>query len=190
MEQALSTSPHPSDHALIERVIRRDEPALTELYRRFGAMVLRVALRITQDRAVAEEVVQDVFHAIWRTAAGFQPEGRVSAWIMGIARHRAIDATRARQFRSRQHEQAIEPALGLVSHEHTEEHVERRIAREQVRAALLRLPAAQREVLGLAFYAGMSHTEIAAHLGAPVGTIKTRVRLGLQRLRRQLPPAS
>lgn len=189
MEQALSAAPHPSDHALIERVLGRDEPALAELYRRFGALVFGVALRITRDRAVAEEVVQDVFHAIWRTAAGFQPEGRVSAWILGIARHRAIDATRARQFRSRQREQAIDPALDMAAHERTEDHVERRIAREQVRAALLRLPAAQREVLGLAFYAGMSHTEIAAHLGAPVGTVKTRVRLGLQRLRRQLPPA-
>lgn len=178
-----------SDHARLARVLRRDEPALAELYRRFGALVLRVALRITQDRAVAEEVVQDVFYAVWRTAAGFQPAGRVSAWIVGIARHRAIDATRSRGFRSRKREQGIEPALGLAASERTEEQVERRIAGAQVRAALLRLPPAQREVLGLAFYAGMSHTEIAAHLGAPVGTVKTRVRLGLQWLRRQLPPS-
>jgi RNA polymerase sigma-70 factor (ECF subfamily) len=176
----------PSDHALIDGVVRHDELALASLYDRFSGLVYAVALRITGDRPVSEEVVQDVFHAVWRTAAGFQPGGSVAAWIVGIARHRAIDATRSRTYRARRREQEIAPAIGLAASELTDEQVERQLSAEQVRAALRELPASQREALDLAYYAGLTQAEIAARTQTPIGTVKARLRLGLLHLRRQL----
>jgi RNA polymerase sigma-70 factor (ECF subfamily) len=175
-----------SDQALMARVVCREELALAELYDRFGCLVLAIALRITQDRVVAEEVVQDVFYAIWRTADSFQPARSVSAWITGIARHRAIDATRARGFRAREREQEMAPALELAAGDLPDEQVERRLAGEWVRAALRQLHPVQREALALAFYQGMSHSQIAAQTGIPLGTVKTRLRVGLLRLREEL----
>lgn len=180
--------PQLSDGELIRRVVERDEAALAGLYDRFNALVFTIALRITGDRAVAEEVLQDVFHAVWRTAGGFQPSGSVAAWVVGIARHRAIDATRAGSFRARSREQDLAPALELAGTEATEDEVERRLAGEQMRAALRLLPAAQREALELAYFRGLSQAEIAASTGAPLGTVKTRLRLGLLQLRRLLGP--
>ena len=178
-----------SDHELIALVVRCDEAALAALYDRFGGLVYSIALRITGDRAVAEEVVQDAFHAVWRTAGGFQPTGSVTAWMIGIARHRAIDATRGRTFRARVREHNLDNALTTISGEATEEQVEQRLVGEQVRAALGQLHPTQREALELAYYGGLSQSEIAARLGAPLGTIKTRLRLGLLHLRQQLAPA-
>ena len=175
-----------SDQALMALVVRHDETALAELYDRFGLLALGIALRITQDRVVAEEVVQDVFYTIWRTAESFQPARSLTAWIIGIARHRAIDATRGRVFRARAHEWELAPALELAADERPDEQVERRLAGEWVRTALRQLHPAQREALDLAFYQGLSHSEIAAQTGAPLGTVKTRLRLGLLKLRLQL----
>lgn len=175
-----------SDQLLIARVVRGDEAALATLYDRYSGLVFSVALRVTQDRAVAEEVVQDVFFSVWRSAAGFQPPGSVAAWIIGIARHRAIDATRARSFRARgrEHDLALiaEPA---VAHQ-GDEGLERWLIRDQVRSALWQLHPAQREAIELAYYGGLSQSEIAARTGAPVGTIKGRLRRGLMQMRQQL----
>lgn len=176
----------PAEHALMARVMRGDETALAELYDRFGSLVYAIALRITQDRLVAEEVVQDVFHAVWRSAGGFQHGASAASWIIGIARHRAIDATRARGFRARAREYEIDTSRVDRAADLHDRHVELLVLREEVRAALRQLDPLQREALGLAYYAGMSHVEIAAHTGTPVGTVKSRLRLGLLRLRREL----
>lgn len=182
----VSTAGEQSDQVLIASVVRRDEAALAALYDRYQALVFTIALRITGDRPVAEEVLQDVFLAVWRTAGGFQPAGSVAAWLVGIARHRAIDATRAATFRARGREQALAPALDLPSDELPEEQVDRRLLAQRVRAALAVLPAAQRQVLELAYYGGFSQIEIAARTGTPLGTVKTRMRLALFHLRRTL----
>ena len=179
----------PSDHALLARVERLDEAALAALYDRYRILACTIALRITGDHAVAEEVLQDVFLSVWRTAGGFQPAGSVAAWLTGIARHRAIDATRGATFRARGSEHGLEPALELPADDHPEEQAARRLAGEQVRAALGQLSPAQREAIELAYYGGMSQSEIAARLRAPIGTVKTRLRLGLTHLRRALGEA-
>jgi RNA polymerase sigma-70 factor, ECF subfamily len=172
-----------SDQVLMAHVVSGDEQALAALYDRYRTLTFAIALRITGDYAIAEEVLQDVFLAVWRTAGGFRPSGCVEAWLRGIARHRAIDATRAAVFRARNHEQSLEPALELSAGDDSEEQVARRLDGEHVRAALEQLPFSQREALKLAYYGGMSQAEIAAWLNTPIGTVKTRQRLGLTRLR-------
>lgn len=175
------------DHELIARIVEHDEAALAELYDRFGALVFTIACRITGDRSVAEEVVQDVFFAIWRTAGGFRQGGSVAAWVVGCARHRAIDATRAGTFRARMREQSLEPVFEQsVGDARPDQEVERHSLRAQMRAALDGLAPTQRRAVELAYYGGLSHVEVAGLMGAPVGTTKTRLRLGLLHLRSEL----
>lgn len=180
---------HSGDQELIAAVVRGDERALTALYDQLSPLVLAIALRITGDRVVAEEVLQDVFLAVWRTAGGFRPGGSVAAWMIGIARHRAIDATRSRRFRAALREQSLEPGIDLAAPGVTDEQVERRLTALRVRAALDQLAPAQREALELAYYGGLSQAEIARQMAAPIGTTKTRLRLGLLHLRRELDAA-
>ncbi|GAB4428423.1 MAG: sigma-70 family RNA polymerase sigma factor [Chloroflexi bacterium OHK40] len=176
------------DQALMARILDRDEVALAELYDRYHGLVFTIALRITGDRAVAEEVVQDVFFAVWRTVAGFQQGGRPAAWIIGIARHRAIDATRTRTFRARMREQELEWVETGTAGQLPDERLERAVLSAQVRSALASLAPPQREALELAYYGGLSQAEIAGRMGTPIGTAKTRLRLGLLHLRRELEP--
>lgn len=176
------------DQALMARILDRDEVALAELYDRYHGLVFTIALRITGDRAVAEEVVQDVFFAVWRTVAGFQQGGRPAAWIIGIARHRAIDATRTRTFRARMREQELEWVETGTAGQLPDERLERAVLSAQVRSALASLAPTQREALELAYYGGLSQAEIAGRMGTPIGTAKTRLRLGLLHLRRELEP--
>lgn len=175
-----------SDQSMLARILEGDETALAELYDRYSALVFTIANRITGDRAVAEEVVQDVFFAIWRSAAGFQRGGSLAAWIIGIVRHRAIDATRARTFRARGREQSLDPLFEGSAGGMLDEQIDREVLGAQVRAAIGGLAPTQRQAIELAYYAGLSHTEIARRTGAPVGTTKTRLRLGLLHLRREL----
>lgn len=185
----MDTLAQATDGELMARVVRGDEVALGAIYARYRRLIFAVALRITADGAVAEEVLQDVIHAVWRTADGFIPTGSLSAWLIGVARHRAIDTTRARGFRAREREQGLEALAHCVVEDLTEERVERRLAGERVRAALGALPRPQREALELAYYGGLTQAEIATRLDAPLGTVKTRLRLGLSQLRRQLGAA-
>lgn len=172
----------PSDRVLVARVLRREEGALDQIYTRYGRLVYAIALRITGDIPAAEEVVQDVFQAVWQSIASFQPDGNFVAWLIGIARHRAIDATRSRRFRSRSREEVLDDerigsaGFGDGQHDHL-------LLRAAVRQALLELPPAQRQAIELAFYGGLTHAEIAAQLGQPIGTIKSRLRIGMVRLR-------
>jgi RNA polymerase sigma-70 factor (ECF subfamily) len=175
-----------SDHELIARVICQDEDALAALYDRYYRLIFAIGLRVTGDQAVAEEVVQDVFHAVWRTAGGFKPTGNPAAWLVGIARHRAIDATRARGVRARRGDHSLNIALEIDNGLLTEVYVEQRLLGEHVREALRQLSPPQREALELAYYAGLTQAEIAVRVGAPLSTVKTRLRLGLLKLRRCL----
>lgn len=188
MEQANATATQLAalrDDELMTLVLQRHEPALGSIYDRYGRLVYAVALRITGDRQTAEEVVQDVFQNIWQSAAGFQAGvGSFSSWLLGITRHRAIDATRSRRERARSREQelTVDVASGFGD-EGPEDEVARRLLRSQVRAALSELPVNQRQAIELAYYAGLTRVEIAETLGEPIGTVKTRLRLGLLKLR-------
>ena len=170
-----------SDEELIKRVLQHEEPALAAIYNRYGRLIYTIAVRITGDRGAAEEVTQDVFQAIWQGAGSFQLGGNFSAWLAGIARHRAIDMTRSRRHRARAREEALaEYTLGGAA---SESPADALVLRTVVRAALAELPPAQRQAIELAFYGGLTHVEIARRLGEPVGTVKSRMRLGLTRLR-------
>ncbi len=177
------------DDALLALIARHHDEALGVLYDRYARLVYTVALRITGDRQTAEEVVQDVFQNVWQAAPTFQPGlGSVPSWLIGITRHRAIDATRSKRERARTREQALDQDTDLGSDHNPEDEVVLRLQRETVRAALGELPAAQRQAIELAYYGGLTRNEIAAELGEPVGTIKTRLRLGLLKLRDLLRP--
>lgn len=172
-----------SDEFLIDLIVQREEAALGELYDRYAALVYAIALRITGDRQTAEEVMQDVFQNIWQTAGGFRRQaGLVVHWLIGISRHRAIDALRSKRERARRRE-VTGVDVGTLLPAGVESVLEQRILRETVRAALADLPPAQRQAIEMAYYGGLTQSEIAEQLGEPLGTIKTRLRLGLLKLR-------
>lgn len=178
-------SSHEGDAALMQRLACHEEQALGTLYDRYSRLIYAIALRISGDHNVAEEVTQDVFHAIWQSAASFHRDGNLSSWIMGIARHRAIDATRSRRYRASQREMTLfddQSNAELTADEPTD----RLLLRQVITSALTTLPCAQRQTLTLAFYGGFTHHEIASQLGEPVGTIKSRMRLGMTKLRAAL----
>jgi RNA polymerase sigma-70 factor (ECF subfamily) len=172
------------DEALLTLVLQRQEAALGALYDRYGRLIYTIALRITGDRETAEEVVQDVFQNVWQAAGGFQPgAGSCSAWLIGITRHRAIDAMRSKRERGRAREQTFDSDWPTGDEVDPGSEVARRLLRDTVRAALDELPPNQRQAIELAYYGGLTRAEIAARLNEPIGTIKTRLRLGLLKLR-------
>jgi RNA polymerase sigma-70 factor (ECF subfamily) len=173
-----------SDEELMALVRLRQEAALGTLYDRYGRLVYAVGLRITGDRETAEEVVQDVFQNVWQAAASYQPGvGAFSSWLLGITRHRSIDVTRSKRERARAREQTFGEIRPSGTEANVDLEVDQRMLRESVRAALEVLPANQRQAIELAYYGGLTRTEIAERLNEPLGTVKTRLRLGLLKLR-------
>jgi len=174
---------HLSDEALVLLAARSEESALAELYDRYGRTAYGLALRILRDRALAEDAVQEAFLTVWRTASKFVPErGKASTWILTLAHRRAVDAVRREERRRADSlERAPEPSV-----EGVDEDAWLRLQRERVQEALKRLPDAQREALELAYYGGLSQSELAERLGQPLGTIKSRMFGGLSRLRELL----
>jgi RNA polymerase sigma-70 factor (ECF subfamily) len=174
------------DMQLMHRLAAGDRDAISELYDTHAARVYTLAHRILRNGTDAEDVVQEVFSQAWRTAPSYRAErGSVTAWLLVMARSRAIDRIRSR----RTSEQALEESdyQGLASSEPpvTDELIANQRANE-VRSALTQLPDDQRRALELAYFDGLSHTEIAAKLRTPLGTIKTRIRAALATLRRSL----
>ena len=176
----------PPDEELIARVRWREEPALATIYDRYSRLIYTIALRIVGDRESAEEVTQDVFQAVWQSAGSFQPTGNFSAWLIGIARHRAIDATRSRRHRARAREELLDDERVAGYGGASDGYTDVLMLRAVVRAALAELPASQRQAIELGYYGGLTHAEIAAQLGEPVGTVKSRMRMGLMKLRELL----
>lgn len=176
----------PPDEELIARVRWHEEPALAAIYDRYSRLIYTIALRIVGDRESAEEVTQDVFQAVWQSAGSFQPTGNFSAWLIGIARHRAIDATRSRRHRARAREELLDDQRLSSQAGAGDGGADLLMLRAVVRAALAELPASQRQAIELGYYGGLTHTEIAAQLGEPVGTVKSRMRMGLTKLRELL----
>jgi RNA polymerase sigma-70 factor, ECF subfamily len=194
MPSPSGASAPPADHDLIVRAGAGDERAITALYDRYGDVLYAVGYRITGQRADAEEVVVEAFAQAWRDAARFEgSRGSVAGWLTIIARSRALDLVRARTRRERITASAASApadtplAMGgsspdpSTSYDHTER-------RRQVEMALDSLSPPQRQAIELAYFEGLSQSEIAERLQEPLGTIKTRVRLGMQKLRDCLRP--
>jgi RNA polymerase sigma-70 factor (ECF subfamily) len=173
------------------RAAAADERAMTELYDRYGTLVYTVAYRIVGQRADAEEVVVDAFTQAWREAARFEAErGSVAAWLTMIARSRALDLVRGRGRRERLAADAAAGTGGGSGEPDAPagDRAEDDERRWVVRLALEGLSAPQRQAIELAFFEGLSQSEIAERLNEPLGTVKTRVRLGMQKLRESLRP--
>ncbi len=177
---------------LVRRVAAGDEEALGLLYDRLGRPVYALCLRIVRDPGAAEELTQETFVRLWRSAASFDVErGRVSTWLLRIAHNLALNEIRRRRSRPvvatevewetaasalADPDNADDPALASDLRERA----------EVVRAALAELPMPQRQAIELAFFGGLSQVEVAAALGDPLGTVKSRIRIGMQHLREQL----
>jgi RNA polymerase sigma-70 factor (ECF subfamily) len=188
----LSVVPRPGDvrprqAELMRRIAAGDPAALSELYDLSSRFVYGICLKVLRNHADAEEVTLDVYTQAWRQAARFDADrGEPLAWLLMLARSRAIDRFRARggvQRHEEDFDQARNLASPLIDPESGSALAERA---STVRAALACLPAEQREVIELAYFQGLTHTEIAEKLGQPLGTAKSRIRLALQRLRQAL----
>ena len=169
---------------LIPPIAERDQTAFAKFYDLTSRAVFSVVLRILGDHAMAEEVTHDVYLQVWNQAASYSAErGTPFAWLMTIARSRAIDRLRSTRYRKRENE-SLDTVIGYAAQ--TEDPEEASIFAERrrlVRRALQSLSADQRQVIEIAYFSGLSQSEIAERLGIPLGTVKTRMRIGLMRLR-------
>lgn len=180
-----------SDEVLAAQVARGESRALETLYDRYASLVLGISLKIVGDRALAEDVLQETFWRVWRSAASYQSQrGTFTAWLLRIARNLAIDSYRRRNVRPRpvtdvdksdsKMDRVPDPSLDIAEQSIV------LLEQKQVRSALATLPHAQREVIELAYFHGMTRQEIAEATGEALGTIHTRARLALQKLRQAL----
>jgi RNA polymerase sigma-70 factor (ECF subfamily) len=175
---------HASDCALMDHIAAGDEIAFGELYRRHGRHALLQARKLCASSELAEDVAQETFLSLWRSASRYRPAlGSVPVWLSSMVRNRAIDAWRRASVRP----------IEVASDEHGPDQLHTAIGsdtpppeRAAVLALLAELPGGQREAVFLAYFAGMTHAEISEWSGSPLGTIKSRIRLGLQKLREGL----
>ena len=189
-DAALAQSDAPADDELMLDLANGEVEALERLYDRYSSLVFSVGVRVLNDRQLAEDVTQDVFLRLWRRPWSYDPtRGRFRSWLLSVTRNRAIDERRRVVRRLRVEEQGDdrvrEPPAPDRFHDPQLEAVlaeERRAVRE----AMTRLPPAQREVIELAYFGGLTQVEIAARTAEPLGTVKTRIRLGIQKLRQAL----
>jgi RNA polymerase sigma-70 factor (ECF subfamily) len=176
-----------ADEDLMQLVRRGDANAFEVVYERHATVAHSLAYRMTQSRNTAEEVVQEAFLSLWRSGARYdRGRGSVRTWILGIVHNRAIDALR-RAFvhdRRRASDEGIEERFAAA--ERTDVEVARRDEAREVRDALAELPTEQSRVIELAYFGGYSHSEIASMLDTPIGTVKGRMRLGLEKMRGRL----
>jgi len=172
------------DHELVEALAARDLSALSTLYDRYGRVAYTLAYRILGEPEGAEDVVQDAFLAAWRGAGTFRRErGNSRSWLLSIVHHRAVDVLRRKTaFRPAPLEAAGDRAADVDTAEEATKNVERRSVRE----ALLGLPDAQRRTIELAYFGGYTQSELSELMGVPLGTVKGRMRIGLQKMRRAL----
>ena len=178
----------PIDHVgeLLQRIAGGDQTAFARLYDMLSPRAFGLILRVLVDRSQSEEVLQEVFLEVWQSASRFAPNrGQGRSWVLTIAHRRAVDRVRSSQASTDRDVRAGFRDLD-VAHDGVAEQAELRIEGEKVTAALTALPDVQREALTLAYFGGYSQSEIAALVGAPLGTIKTRMRDGLSRLRAEL----
>ncbi len=183
----------PLDDELIDGLRRRDEAALAALYDRYSRPAFSLALKLLGSQEQAEDVLQEVFLKLWNRPELYTPErGRFLPWLLGVVHHRAIDVLRSQAAESRRRVGGDSQELILelsADHHHLTDPAEQVVVGLEVQAverALRRLPREQQEALVLSLLGGLTHTEIAERLGEPLGTVKTRLRLGLRKLRTAL----
>ena len=174
-----------SDAALIEKMVQRDETALEALYDRYAVMLTSVLIRILRDSQAAEEILQDIFYQLWRTASQFDASrGSLPGWLLVIARNRAISHLRHRNPAAG--DELVENTLAMPFN------LENVISQQQllgrIKSVLEDLPAEQRAAVELAYFEGLTHSEIAQRTGDPLGTVKTRLRSALETIKRAVHP--
>jgi RNA polymerase sigma factor (sigma-70 family) len=175
-----------SDEALVDGIARSDEAALAELYDRYGRAAYGLALRVLRDPGLAEDAVQEAFLHVWRSAERFRPDrGKAGTWVLTFVHRRAVDLVRREERRRGEPAESAPATTGPGA----DEDADQRSKREIVQGALRRLPPEQREAIELAYYGGYTQSELAERLGEPLGTIKSRMFTGLQRLRTLLDEA-
>lgn len=187
--QPPASAPAEADYraaVLVDRVARGDSDALVTLYDEYGRLAFSLAYRILQDATAAEEVVQDAFERVWHNAARFDTNrGKVRTWLMSIVHHRSIDLVRSRQ---RRKETPLDDAP--LDRQHSEPDVSvavlQTLTGEEVRSAVRQLPEQQRQAIELAYFGGLTQHEIAEQTITPLGTVKSRMRLGLRHLHTML----
>lgn len=184
-EKAISSGMHGntagSDKSLVDRVRVREQYAMNEIFDRYGGLVYSVALRILKDSGHAEDVTQEIFFQLWRKPDSFSPSrGSLASWLLVIARNRAID-----HLRQRKPGETVDEVM-LASTTNIENEAERSIIMQRVQGFIRDLPGEQRDSLQMAFFEGLTHSEIAKKTGQPLGTVKTRIRAALTNLRKRL----
>jgi RNA polymerase sigma-70 factor, ECF subfamily len=171
-----------TDWSLLARIGQKDEEALSALYDRYSGLVFSEAKRILRDTGAAEEILQDLFYQVWRTAERFDPtKGSLAGWLLVAARNRAISKLRRK---SEKTEELDENGVSLSID--VESHAAQNLLLDKVKAVMGSLPENQREALECAYFEGMSHTEIAEKTEQPLGTVKTRIRSALESLKKVL----
>jgi RNA polymerase sigma-70 factor (ECF subfamily) len=176
-----------ADEELMQMVRRGDADAFAVVYQRHSSSAFSLAYRMMGSRALAEDVTQEAFLSAWRSAGRYDSaRGSVRTWLLGIVRNRAIDAMRRGKIRDFPRADDETAAERLESGDRTDVEVARRDEAATIRAAIDTLPREQSQVIELAYFGGFTHTEIAAMIHAPVGTVKGRMRLGLKKLRDEL----
>lgn len=175
------------DAALLERLLQRDVSAFEQLYDRHSRLVYSLVLRILQQASTAEEVVQDVFLHLWRRANQFDPaRGPFVPWLLTLARNRALDQLRLKSERQRRREDQTEELPPVAEAPEFETTLDEKRRAERVRSLMASLNPQQKKAIELAYFEGLSHSEIAASLKEPLGTVKSWIRNGLLRLKEGL----
>ncbi|HET9400522.1 MAG TPA: sigma-70 family RNA polymerase sigma factor [Candidatus Acidoferrales bacterium] len=182
-----SAEPQPTDASLMERLVQRDADALETLYDRHSRAVFSLVYRITQQRPTAEEVTQDIFLQLWRNARLYDAQrGPLEPWLLTLARNRALDTLRLKREKQRSREDDFGARELVCSAPDPETIADRETRAQKVRGVMAELPAQQRRAIELAYFDGMSHSEIAEKLMEPLGTVKSWIRNGLLKLRQEL----
>lgn len=172
---------------LVARLQRRDPDAMGELYDRYGRIVYSLILRIVSNQAVAEELVQEAFLRVWNRADAFQQErGALGPWVLTVARNQALDYVRSLEGRSSKKAVSMDDTEPPVAMNASEEHILDGIQLKKVRAVMAKLNENHRQVIELAYFEGLSQTEMAERISQPLGTIKTWTRMALKALREEL----
>ncbi len=174
------------DRQLIHLIASLDKDALEALYVRYSTSVYSLSMYMLRNEALAEEVTQEIFLNVWLKASSFKPDrGEPRSWLMSVAHHKVVDLIRSRRRSTTMSDPADYETLDLLPSKliSTEEQVEQSLDRQRIMAAMATLPEAQREVILMAYFQGYSQSAMAEKLGQPLGTIKTRVRLAMQKLR-------
>ena len=169
------------DAELLEAVARQDQQAMATLFDRYSRLVYAIALRVLREPDLAEDVMQDVLFQVWRSPGGFVSQrGSLGAWLAVVARNRSIDV-----LRKRSHQDLLED-LTLPEPRSMSRSVDDEYLMTQVRSVVMQLPADQQNSLQMAYFDGLSHSEISERTGTPLGTVKTRIRAGLTAVRKVL----